>query len=45
MSVPLVDMSKPDYVAYHDDEWGGVPVYDDHKLFEFLCLESAQAGG
>ena len=40
---PWLDMSKPDYVAYHDDEWG-VPVYDDHKLFEFLCLESAQAG-
>ena len=28
---------------YHDAEWG-VPVYDDQKLFEFLCLESAQAG-
>lgn len=40
---PWLDLSKPDYVAYHDDEWG-VPVYDDHKLFEFLCLESAQAG-
>ena len=40
---PWLDMSKPDYVAYHDDEWG-VPVYDDQKLFEFLCLESAQAG-
>ncbi|MBN2805633.1 MAG: DNA-3-methyladenine glycosylase I [Prolixibacteraceae bacterium] len=31
------------YQAYHDDEWG-VPVYDDRKLFEFLVLESAQAG-
>lgn len=40
---PWLDMSKPDYIAYHDDEWG-VPVYDDQKLFEFLCLESAQAG-
>lgn len=40
---PWLDLTKPDYVAYHDDEWG-VPVYDDHKLFEFLCLESAQAG-
>jgi len=38
-----LDTSKPDYVAYHDDEWG-VPVYDDNKLFEFLTLESAQAG-
>jgi DNA-3-methyladenine glycosylase I len=36
-------MSKPDYVKYHDDEWG-VPVFDDHKLFEYLTLESAQAG-
>ena len=38
-----VDLSKPDYVAYHDEEWG-VPVHDDRKLFEFLVLESAQAG-
>lgn len=36
-------MSKTDYVAYHDREWG-VPVYDDRLLFEFLSLESAQAG-
>jgi DNA-3-methyladenine glycosylase I len=28
---------------YHDEEWG-VPVFDDTKLFEFLVLESAQAG-
>lgn len=28
---------------YHDEEWG-VPVYDDRKIFEFLVLESAQAG-
>jgi DNA-3-methyladenine glycosylase I len=40
---PWVDLEKPDYVAYHDKEWG-VPVYDDHKLFEFLTLEGAQAG-
>ena len=38
-----VDLSKPDYVAYHDHEWG-IPVHDDHRLFEFLVLESAQAG-
>ena len=31
------------YVAYHDDEWG-VPVRDDARQFEFLVLESAQAG-
>jgi len=28
---------------YHDTEWG-VPVHDEHKLFEFLILEGAQAG-
>jgi DNA-3-methyladenine glycosylase I len=38
-----VDLSKPDYVEYHDKEWG-VPVYDDRLLFEFLSLETAQAG-
>jgi len=31
------------YIRYHDDEWG-VPVHDDQKQFEFLVLESAQAG-
>ena len=30
-------------VAYHDEEWGS-PLYDDQSLFEFLLLESAQAG-
>jgi DNA-3-methyladenine glycosylase I len=35
--------SDPLYQAYHDIEWG-VPVYDDVKLFEFLILESFQAG-
>ena len=40
---PWLDESKSDYVSYHDNEWG-VPVYDDTKLFEFLTLESAQAG-
>lgn len=29
--------------AYHDTEWG-VPLHDDRALFEFLCLEGAQAG-
>lgn len=40
---PWVDLSKPDYVQYHDQEWG-VPVYDDRLIFEFLSLEGAQAG-
>jgi DNA-3-methyladenine glycosylase I len=40
---PWVDMTKPDYVAYHDQEWG-VPVHDDLTIFEFLTLEAAQAG-
>lgn len=40
---PWLDTSKPDYVAYHDTEWGE-PVYDDHLLFEYLTLEGAQAG-
>ena len=35
--------SDPLYVKYHDEEWGK-PVYDDKTLFEFLVLESAQAG-
>ncbi|HEX4985723.1 MAG TPA: DNA-3-methyladenine glycosylase I [Burkholderiales bacterium] len=34
---------SPDYLAYHDLEWG-VPVHDDCVLFEFLVLEGAQAG-
>ena len=38
-----VDLSKPDYVAYHDEEWG-VPQLDDNRLLEALCLEGAQAG-
>lgn len=40
---PWVDLSNVDYVEYHDKEWG-VPVYDDRLIFEFLTLESAQAG-
>ena len=35
--------SDPLYMEYHDKEWG-TPVRDDSKLFEFLILESAQAG-
>ncbi|MGV8983013.1 DNA-3-methyladenine glycosylase I [Clostridium sp.] len=35
--------NDPLYVKYHDEEWG-VPVHADKKHFEFLVLESAQAG-
>ena len=31
------------YVSYHDKEWG-VPLHDDHNLFEFLILDAFQAG-
>lgn len=33
----------PLYIKYHDEEWGK-EVTDDHKIFEFIVLESAQAG-
>src|ERR1700751_1177532 len=35
--------ASPEYIAYHDREWG-VPVHDDRRQFEFLILEGAQAG-
>ena len=35
--------STPDYVAYHDDEWGR-PVVDDVRLFEKISLEGFQSG-
>lgn len=35
--------ATPDYVDYHDREWG-MPVTDDHRLFEKLCLEGFQSG-
>ena len=35
--------NDPLYVEYHDTEWG-VPIFDDDKLFEFLILETFQAG-
>jgi len=35
--------ADPDYVRYHDEEWGR-PVHDDRRLFEMLTLEGAQAG-
>jgi len=52
LTTSSLDLTKPrcpwclgfeDYVHYHDTEWG-VPVLDDPTLFEFLVLESAQAG-
>lgn len=36
-------LASPQFVRYHDEEWG-VPVHDDRRLFEFLILEGAQAG-
>lgn len=36
-------IGDPLYEAYHDNEWG-VPVYDDETIFEFLILETFQAG-
>jgi DNA-3-methyladenine glycosylase I len=36
-------IGDPDYLAYHDTEWG-VPPHDDRALFELLTLEGAQAG-
>jgi DNA-3-methyladenine glycosylase I len=35
--------ATPDYVAYHDEDWG-LPVDDDRRLFEKLCLEGFQSG-
>ena len=35
--------SDPEYIHYHDKEWG-VPLHDDQQLFELLILEGAQAG-
>ena len=36
-------VSAPDYVEYHDDEWGR-PVLEDNKLYEKFCLEGFQSG-
>jgi DNA-3-methyladenine glycosylase I len=36
-------VSTPDYVRYHDEEWGR-PVRDDVALYEKLCLEAFQSG-
>jgi DNA-3-methyladenine glycosylase I len=36
-------VSSPEYIAYHDDEWG-FPLRDERRLFEKICLEGFQAG-
>lgn len=36
-------LGSPDYLDYHDDEWGR-PVHDDQGIFERLCLEAFQSG-
>jgi DNA-3-methyladenine glycosylase I len=36
-------LSTPDYLAYHDEEWGR-PVHGDDALFERICLEAFQSG-
>ena len=36
-------LSDPIYIQYHDEEWGK-ECHNDRVLFEFLILESAQAG-
>src|SRR3954465_12207513 len=36
-------ISAPEYVAYHDEEWGR-PLHGDDALFERLCLEAFQSG-
>ena len=35
--------SAPEYLAYHDDEWGR-PLHGDNELYERLCLEAFQSG-
>ena len=35
--------SDPIYIKYHDEEWG-VPLHSDRKIFEFIVLDSMQAG-
>jgi DNA-3-methyladenine glycosylase I len=36
-------LSAPEYVAYHDEEWG-VPLHGDQQLFERMSLEAFQSG-
>ena len=39
----LWGLSAPEYLAYHDDEWGR-PLHGDQAIFERLCLEAFQSG-
>ena len=41
---PWITDNKPDYLAYHDSEWGVPIVHDERLMFEFLTLEAQQAG-
>jgi DNA-3-methyladenine glycosylase I len=43
MRCAWVPENDPQYVAYHDEEWG-VPLHGERALFELLTLEGAQAG-
>lgn len=44
MSMSRCDWARDELsIRYHDEEWG-LPVHDDHRWFEFLILETAQAG-
>ena len=43
MRCAWVDLKDPEYIHYHDCEWGK-PVHEDQKLFEMLILEEFQAG-
>jgi DNA-3-methyladenine glycosylase I len=36
-------LSSPEYLGYHDDEWGR-PIRDDHGIYERLCLEAFMSG-
>jgi DNA-3-methyladenine glycosylase I len=36
-------LGSPEYLAYHDDEWGR-PLHGDQAIFERLCLEAFQSG-
>ncbi len=40
---PWLSADDPLYLSYHDTEWG-VPIHDDQKIYEFLILETFQAG-
>lgn len=43
MRCPWAKVTNPEYLKYHDEEWGK-PQHDDIHLFEMLILEGAQAG-